>query len=45
MTQTEIKNTLSINKAYVSRIRKQAIKDDLLTQKNKLTPSGFTAIL
>jgi len=41
LTQTDIKNTLGIDKAYVSRIRKQAIKDGLLTPKNKLTQSGF----
>jgi AAA domain-containing protein/CHC2-type zinc finger protein len=40
-TQTDIKNTLGIDKGYVSRIRKQAIKDGLLTSKNKLTQSGF----
>jgi hypothetical protein len=43
-TQTDIKKTLSIDKAYVSRIRKQAIKDGLLTTKDKLTQSGFMAI-
>jgi DNA-binding MarR family transcriptional regulator len=41
MTQTDIKNTLGIDKGYVSRIRKQAIKDGLITPKNKLTQSGF----
>jgi putative DNA primase/helicase len=44
MTQTDVKNTLGIDKGYVSRARKQAIKDDLLTPKNKLTQSGFMAV-
>jgi putative DNA primase/helicase len=41
MSQTDIKTTLGIDKGYVCRIRKQAIKDGLLTSKNKLTPTGF----
>jgi AAA domain/CHC2 zinc finger len=44
MTQTDIKNTLRIDKGYVSRTRKQAIKDGLLTSKNKLTQSGFMVV-
>ncbi|MEA1947003.1 MAG: AAA family ATPase [Thermodesulfobacteriota bacterium] len=44
MTQTDVKSTLGIDKAYVSRIRKQAIKDGLLTPKNKLTQSGFMSL-
>lgn len=43
MTQTDVKDTLGVDKGYVCRIRKQAIKDGLLTEKNKLTQSGFTA--
>lgn len=44
MTQTDIGKTLSIDKGYVSRTRKQAIKDGFLTPKNKLTQSGFMDI-
>lgn len=44
VSQTEIKETLEIDKAYISRIRKKAIKDGLLTQKNKLTQSGFITV-
>ena len=44
LSQTDIKNTLSIHKGTVSKIRKQAIKDGLLTEKNKLTQSGFMAV-
>ncbi|HUV50116.1 MAG TPA: AAA family ATPase [Anaerolineae bacterium] len=41
LSQTEITDILGIDKAYISRIRKKAIKDGLLSQKNKLTQSGF----
>jgi hypothetical protein len=41
LSQTDIKDTLGIDKAYISRIRKKAIKDGLLSSKNKLTQSGF----
>lgn len=44
MTQMEVKDSLGINKATVSRIRTQAIKNGLLTPKNKLTQSGFMAV-
>jgi putative DNA primase/helicase len=44
LSQTDVKNTLNIDKAYVSRTRKQAIKDGLLTPNNKLTQSGFMAV-
>ncbi len=44
MTQTDIKDTLGIHKGTVSKIRKQSIKDGLLTPKNELTQSGFMAI-
>ena len=43
LSQTDVKNTLNIDKAYVSRIRKQAIKDGFLTPKNNLTQTGFAA--
>lgn len=41
MTQKDIKDTLGIDKGYVCRVRKQAIKSGFLTAKNKLTQSGF----
>ncbi len=41
LPQTDVASTLGIGKAAVSKIRAQAIKDDLLTLKNKLTHSGF----
>ena len=44
LSQADVKNTLDIDKAYVSRIRKQAITDGLLTPKNKLSQSGFMAV-
>ena len=43
-SQTDIKNALSITKGTVSKIRTRAIKDGLLTLKNKLTQSGFMVI-
>ena len=45
MTQTDIAKELGISKGRVSQIRKQAIKDGLLTEKNKLTQDGFTQLL
>jgi putative DNA primase/helicase len=44
-TQTKIYTSLNIDKGYVSRVRKQAIKDGLLTEKNKLIQSGFHATI
>jgi len=44
MSQADVKNTLGIDKSYVSRIRKKAVKDNFLTPKNKLTQEGFMAI-
>ncbi|MBW1967395.1 MAG: AAA family ATPase [Deltaproteobacteria bacterium] len=44
MTQTDIKNTLGIHKGTVSKIRTRAIKDGLLTPKNKLTQAGIMAV-
>jgi hypothetical protein len=41
ISQTEIKNILGVDKAYISRIRTQAIKNGLLTPKNKLTQDGL----
>lgn len=36
MTQADTANTLGIDKGYVSRIRKQAIRDGILNSKNKI---------
>jgi hypothetical protein len=41
MKQSEIAKKLRIDKSYVSRIRADAIKKGLLTQKGKLTPQGL----
>jgi hypothetical protein len=43
-TQTDIVKALGITKGRVSQIRNQAIKEGLLSKKNKLTPSGFYAV-
>lgn len=40
-TQAEVSTALSVDKGYISRIKKQAIRDGLLTEQNKLTQSGF----
>lgn len=39
--QKGIAESLGISKGYVSQIKKKAINDGLLSQKGKLTPSGF----
>ena len=39
--QKEIPEILKVDKGYVSRIKNRAIKDELLTQKGKLTQTGF----
>jgi len=44
LSQADIKNILNIDKGYVSRVRKQAIKEGLLTPKNKLTQTGFLTV-
>ena len=44
VSQKEIVETLGIDKGYVSRIKKQAIKDGYLSTKSKLTQSGFMYI-
>ena len=44
LPQSEVAKTLKITKAAVSQIRTRAIKDGLLTPKNKLTQSGFMAV-
>ena len=38
LTQTDIVSALGVHKGTVSKIRTRAIKDGLLTQKNKLIP-------
>jgi hypothetical protein len=45
MTQTDIATALGVHKATVSKIRTRAINDGLLTQKNKLTQSGCSAVI
>jgi hypothetical protein len=44
VAQTQIASILKINKATVSKIRTQAIKDGILTTKNKLTQAGIMSI-
>ena len=44
LSQTDIVNTLSIHKGTVSKTRTQAIKNGLLTPKNKLTQDGFAFV-
>ena len=44
ITQTEITGVLNVHKATVSKIRTQAIKDGLLTSKNKLSQAGILSI-
>ena len=39
-----IKESLDIAKSYITKIKKQAIKDNLLTPKCKLTQEGFTYV-
>jgi putative DNA primase/helicase len=43
-SQSDVANTLGIHKGTVSKTRKQAIKDGLLTKNNKLTQTGAIAI-
>jgi len=43
-SQSDVKDALGVDKAYVSRVRKKAIQDGFLTPKNKLTQEGFIAI-
>lgn len=44
LNQKEVSEQLGIDKGYVSRVRKMAIKDGYLTVKNKLTQSGFSKV-
>jgi hypothetical protein len=44
MTQGEVAQQLEVDKSYVSRVRKKAIKDEHLTDNNKLTQSGFRMV-
>ena len=43
-TQKEITDHLNIDKGYVSRIKKEGIKNKLITPKGKLTQAGFIEI-
>jgi hypothetical protein len=43
-TQTDVAASLGLSKGRVCQIRNQAIKDGLLTSKNKLTQSGQMAV-
>ena len=44
MSQTDASNTLGLTRGRVSQIRNRAIKDGLLTSKNKLTQDGFAVL-
>lgn len=44
MINKEIAETLDIDKSYVSRVKKKAIQDSILTAKGKLTKTGLSAI-
>jgi putative DNA primase/helicase len=41
VSQRDVAEELGLTKGYVSRIRKEAVDEDLLTSKNQLTQSGF----
>lgn len=41
LNQSEIANQLAIDRGYVSRIKKQGIRDKLITPEGKLTQTGF----
>lgn len=41
MSQSEVASLLNTTKGWVSKVRAEAIKEKLLTEKNKLTPNGF----
>lgn len=42
--QNEVVEVLGVTKGYVSKVRTKAIKDGLLSEKNKLTMDGFQAL-
>jgi 5S rRNA maturation endonuclease (ribonuclease M5)/predicted XRE-type DNA-binding protein len=44
LDQKTIAETLNVSKGYVSQLKKQAIKENLITAKGKLTPTGFEHI-
>ena len=44
ISQKDAAETLGISPGQVSKIRTKAIKDELLTPKNKLTASGNTLV-
>jgi transcriptional regulator len=39
--QKEISENLEVDKGYVSKVRKKAIENNQLTNKNKLTQTGY----
>ena len=41
VSQMEIKDLIGLSKGYISKIKKEAIKDKYLTRENKLTQTGF----
>jgi len=44
MCQTDVADLLKVSKGQVSKVRAAAIRDHWLTEKNKLTQLGFTAL-
>jgi putative DNA primase/helicase len=44
ISQTEITGMLSIDKAYVSRVKSKAVKEGQLSNSGKLTDSGFALV-
>lgn len=42
--QADIANSLEVSRAYVSKVKAQAVKDGYLSSKGKLTQSGFILI-
>ena len=44
LDQKTIAENLNVSKGYVSQLKKQAVKENLITKKGKLTPSGFDYI-
>ena len=41
MDYNAIKDNLDISKGYITKVKKQAVKDGLLTANGSLTQSGF----
>jgi hypothetical protein len=44
MQQSTIAESVGIDKGYVSRVKKQAVKDGILSKKCKLTQAGFSQL-